>query len=245
MITIESEELYKYRYNEKESVCTIVTDNHDTVDIAVAVIGSHRKQLENYVEINPNFLNSLEPVEVEEAPEVVLRMAEAAQIAGVGPMAAVAGVLCDLAVEKMVEAGANVAVVENGGEAFISSNQPIDIVLQAGDTPLSRRIGFRIEQFPIGVATSSGKFSHAFSFGDSDAVTIFAVNAGLADAVATAVGNIIKSEDTVENGVHFALSFPGVSGALIVYHEKVGFGGELPKLIEVEPDIMEDTKTVP
>jgi len=244
MITIDSEDLYRYRYTEKESVCTIVTDNHDTVEIAVAVISSHRKQLENYVEVYPNFLNSLEPVVVEEAPEVVLRMAEAAQIAGVGPMAAVAGVLCDLAVEKMVEAGANVAVVENGGEAFIASNQPIDIALQAGDTPLSRRIGFRIEKFPIGVATSSGKFSHAFSFGDSDAVTIFAVNAGLADAVATAVGNIIKSEDTVETGIHLALSFPGVSGAFIVYDEKVGFGGELPQLIDVEPEIMEDNKTV-
>lgn len=244
MITIESKELHKYRYTEKESVCTIVTDNFDAVKIAVTAIKYQRKLLENYVEVNPEFQSSLEPIDVEEAPEVVLRMVKAGQIAGVGPMASVAGVLCDLAVEDMVEAGANVAVVENGGEAYIASNQPIDIALQAGDTPLSKRIGFRIEKFPIGVATSSGKFSHALSFGDSDAVTIFAVNAGLADAVATAVGNIIKSEETVEPGVHLALSFPGVSGAFIVYDEKVGFGGELPQLIEVEPDIMEDAKTV-
>jgi ApbE superfamily uncharacterized protein (UPF0280 family) len=244
MISIESKELHKYRYTQKESVCTIVTDNHDTVETAVVAISSHRRQLENYIEANPEFLTSLEPLEIDEAPEVVLRMAEASQIAGVGPMAAVAGVLCDIAVEEMVKAGAHVAVVENGGEAFITSNQPIDIALQAGDTPLSRRVGFRIEKFPIGVATSSGKFSHAMSFGNSDAVTIFAVNAGLADAVATAVGNIIKSEDTVETGIRLALSFPGVSGAFIVYDEKVGFGGELPKLIKVEPDITEDPKTV-
>ena len=41
-------------------------------------------------------------------------MALAAQKAGVGPMAAVAGAIADLAVEDMKRLGCEVAVVENG-----------------------------------------------------------------------------------------------------------------------------------
>jgi ApbE superfamily uncharacterized protein (UPF0280 family) len=224
----------------KESVCTIITDIEKGIETAVDSINLHRSLLENYVEINPEFKASLIPVQIGETHEIIHRMAKAANIAGVGPMAAVAGALCDLAVEEMVKIGVKVAVVENGGEAFIVSDQPIDLAIQAGDTPLSRKIGFRLEKFPIGVATSSGKFSHALSFGDSDAVTVFAVNASLADAVATRVGNVIKSEETIDSGVNLALSIPGVFGALIIYNKKVGFGGDLPQFIQIESDKTED-----
>ena len=49
-----------------------------------------------------------------------------------------------------------------------------------------------LTEFPIGVATSSGRFSHALSFGDAEAATVFCKNASLADAAATAVGNVVK-----------------------------------------------------
>ena len=88
-------------------------------------------------------------------------------------MAAVAGVLADLAVKDMLHAGCEVAVVENGGEVSAVSNMPIDVALAAGDAPLSKRFGFRLTDFPAGVATSSGRFSHALSFGDAEAATVF------------------------------------------------------------------------
>ena len=52
-----------------------------------------------------------------------------------------------------------------------------------------------LTEFPIGVATSSGRFSHALSFGDAEAATVFCKNATLADAAATAVGNMVKGLD--------------------------------------------------
>ena len=41
---------------------------------------------------------------------------------------------------------------------------------------------------------------HAISLGQSDAITIFAKNAALADAAATKIGNIVRGED-IENSI--------------------------------------------
>jgi len=183
-------------------------------------------------------LHSFEPVPVDDGPEVARLMAEASAKAGVGPMAAVAGVLADLAVEDMVGEGCKVAVVENGGEVSAVSDQPVDIALAAGDAPLSREMGFRLKEFPIGVATSSGLYSHAFSFGEAEAVTVFAVDAGLADAAATAVANLIKGDDVrgvIKQGIDRALSINGVQGIFILYRGIVGKAGQVPELIKVNP----------
>lgn len=165
-------------------------------------------------------------------------MAEASARAGVGPMAAVAGVLADLAVQEMIGSGCKVAVVENGGEVSAVSDQPIDIGFAAGDEPLSREMGFRLRKFPVGVATSSGRFSHAFSFGDAEAVTVFACDAGVADAAATAVANLIKGDDVrgvIKQGIDHALGIDGVTGVFILYRGVVGKAGQIPELIKVNP----------
>jgi ApbE superfamily uncharacterized protein (UPF0280 family) len=165
-------------------------------------------------------------------------MANAAEKAKVGPMAAVAGVLADLAVKDMLAAGCEVAVVEDGGEVSAVSNMPIDVAFAAGDEPLSKRFGFKLTDFPIGVATSSGRFSHALSFGDAEAATVFCKEAGLADAAATAVGNMVKGEDfqaAIERGITVAKSIAGVEGALILYKGNVGTWGKIPQIIKVDP----------
>lgn len=236
MISTRGTDLFKKSFEHKESRGTIISDSEDAVKAGISSIKLHRRELEKYIRAHPRFLYSLQPVHVDEGPEVVRLMAGATERAGVGPMAAVAGVLADLAVEEMVREGAEVAVVENGGEASLVSDRPIDVALSAGDSPLSKRVGFRLEHFPAGVATSSGLYSHALSFGESEAVTIFAENAGFADAAATAVGNIVKGDDqrgSIERGVERALSIEGVKGVFIVYRGVVGMGGEVPRIIGV------------
>jgi len=228
---------YKQTFNYKETNCTITADSEAAIEAATSSIKHHRLQLERYILKHPKFLHSLRPVQVNKGPTIAKSMAEAAERAGVGPMAAVAGVLADLAVENMVSIGAKVAVVENGGEVYAVSNTPINVALAAGDSPLSKRIGFRLEDFPIGIATSSGLYSHALSFGEAEAVTVFALNAGLADATATAVGNLVKGQDwhkAVERGIAKALSIEGVKGVLILYRGLVGKAGQIPKLVKVD-----------
>jgi ApbE superfamily uncharacterized protein (UPF0280 family) len=235
---MKKENLFKQAFRLKESNCTIISDKENAIEKAISSIKSHRRQLEEYIREHPRFLHSLEPVPVDDGPEVVWLMAEASAKAGVGPMAAVAGVLADLAVEEMVSGGCKVAVVEDGGEVSAVSDQPVDIALAAGDAPLSREMGFRLRKFPVGVATSSGLYSHALSFGEAEAVTVFAVDAGVADAAATAVANLIKGDDVqgvIRRGIDRALGIDGVQGVFILYRGVVGKAGQVPELIKVNP----------
>src|SRR4030042_1180829 len=65
-------------------------------DKALKSMLKHRASLERYIEHHPLFLTSLEPYQVgENAPVIVKEMAQAAQAAGVGPMAAVAGAIAE------------------------------------------------------------------------------------------------------------------------------------------------------
>lgn len=231
--------LFKQVFQFKETNCYILSDKKSAIDKATASIKHHRSELDKYVRTHQKFLYSLQPVSAKDGPLVARLMDEASERANVGPMAAVAGVLADLTVKDMVKAGCQVAVVENGGEVSAVSNRPIDIALLAGDAPLSRQIGFRLEEFPTGVATSSGLFSHALSFGEAEAVTVFAANAGLADAASTAVGNLIKGNDcqaAIERGINEALSIEGVVGVLILYKGFVGKAGKVPRIIRVHEE---------
>ncbi len=231
--------LYKETFSLKETRCTIISDLQSAIKIAAESITRNRNELEIYGDTNPKFIYTLEPYPVPKNPLVAKLMALVAQKAGVGPMAAVAGVIADLAVADMIKAGCKVAVVEDGGEISANSNMPIDVALAAGEEPLSKRFGFRLTEFPIGLATSSGRFSHALSFGKAEAATVFCKDAGLADAVATAVGNMVKGENAetgIQAGIRTALSIEGVEGVLILYKGQVGTAGKIPQIIRVDPN---------
>jgi ApbE superfamily uncharacterized protein (UPF0280 family) len=229
--------LFKQKFILKESQCTIISDRQQAIQAATESIKRNRQELEIYVRTNPRFLYTLKPIPPPEKPLIAKMMAEAAQKANVGPMAAIAGAIADLAVEDMSRAGCETAVVEDGGEISARSNIPVDVAVAAGDEPLSKHFGFRLADFPIGVATSSGRFSHALSFGDAEAATVFCKNATLADAAATAVGNVVKGEDVraaINEGIRTGLSIKGVDGVLIIYKGEVGTAGKIPQIIKVE-----------
>lgn len=226
----------KENFNLKESQCTLISDSPQAIEAAKESIRRNRFELELYVRANPKFLYTLTPITAPEKPLVARMMAEAATKADVGPMAAVAGAIADLAVTNMKQTGCRVAVVENGGEIMADADQPVDVAVIAGEEPLSRRFGFRLTEFPIAIATSSGRFSHALSFGDAEAATVFAKNATLADAVATAVGNAVKGEDTqagIQAGIKRGLSVEGIEGVIVIYKGQVGTGGRIPQIIKV------------
>jgi uncharacterized protein len=229
--------LLKENFTLKEAQCTIISDRQEAIQAAKESIKRNYQTLELYVRANPKFLYTLTPIAVPEKPLVVKLMAHAAEKASVGPMAAVAGAIADLAVEDMKRLGCEVAVVEDGGEISATSNQPVDVAIAAGEEPLSKRFGFRLTEFPIGVATSSGRFSHALSFGDAEAAVVFCKNATLADAAATAVGNVVKGEDAeagIRAGISKGLSIEGVEGMLIIYKGQVGTAGKIPQIIKIE-----------
>jgi ApbE superfamily uncharacterized protein (UPF0280 family) len=233
-----TENLIKRVFTYKEAQCTIISDQQNAIVIAEESIKRNYQELQNYVKTNPKFQYTLKPLPIPDKPLVAKLMAQAAQKADVGPMAAVAGVIADLAVQDMIQAGACVAVVEDGGEISVQSNIPVDVAVAMGSEPLSRRFGFRLTEFPFGLATSSGRFSHALSFGDAEAAIIFCRDAGLADAAATAVCNVVKGEDAkvaIGAGIERALTIEGVDGTMIIYKGQVGTAGKIPEIIKIDP----------
>ncbi len=233
-----TKKLLKETFALKETQCTIISDKAEGIKAAKESIARSRQELEIYIKTNPKFLYTLKPYPPPQKPLVAKLMAQAAHQADVGPMAAVAGAIADLAVDEMKRVGCEVAVVEDGGEISAASNAPVDVAVAAGDEPLSRRFGFRLTEFPIGVATSSGRFSHALSFGDAEAATVFCRNAGLADAAATAVGNAVKGDAVagIKAGINRGMAIEGVEGVLIIFMGKVGMAGKIPEIIKVEPE---------
>ena len=77
--------------------------------------------------------------------------------------------------------------------------------------------------------------------GDADSVTVFADNAGLADAVATAAANNVVGEPgfDVKAGVDAALSIEGVHGVLVIRDEQVSIGGRLPQMVSIGASLNE------
>jgi hypothetical protein len=65
----------------------------------------------------------------------------------------------------------------------------------------------------------------SLSFGRANAVCILAKSSALADAAATAVGNIVKEEKDIELGLERGREITGVLGTLIIIGEKMGVWG--------------------
>ena len=189
----------------------------------------YRSILEKYIAGHPEFLTSLNPVEVEpDAPMIIKDMAEGARKARVGPMASVAGAVAKFIGEELSEYSPNV-IIENGGDIYVRTTRERIIGIYAGESPLSGKIGIEISpgDTPCGICTSSGTVGHSLSFGKADAVTIVATSASIADAVATACGNTIQTPDDIEKGLAIASKIDGVTGAIIIIGDRIGVWGSV------------------
>jgi hypothetical protein len=189
----------------------------------------YRNQLETYIATNSDFERSLIPVqEVSHAPEIIREMIRTSGLAGVGPMAAVAGAMAQSVSKDLLQLS-NEVIVENGGDIYLATTKKRIIGIYAGASPLSMKIGIVIEpgETPLGICTSSGTVGHSLSFGKSDAVCVLSKSAALADAAATAVGNIVREKKDIERGLERGKEIEGVSGVLIIVGEKMGAWGDI------------------
>ena len=193
-------------------------------------LAEQRQDLKEYIKRYPAFVTTLEPWDQAEeiVPYAVKAMCEAARLAGVGPMAAVAGFFAEQ-VGLYLSSFSSDVLVENGGDIWLKSTQPRNICIYAGNSPFSQRIGLEIkaETTPLGICTSSGTVGHSLSFGSADAVVILASSAVLADAVATATCNLVQEEADLAKAVEWAVAIPGVLGAVAILADKMAVQGEI------------------
>ena len=193
------------------------------------VVIQERTQLEAYIGGHPDFLTTLVPWPADPfAPAVVREMIEAAAVAGVGPMAAVAGALAARVGRHLAPLSPEV-IVENGGDIFLAIKHPATVALFAGASPLSHRVGLNLDPSlsPLGVCTSSASVGHSLSFGRADAACVLADSAALADAAATAMGNRVQGPDSMAPALAWVATLPGILGAVIIVGEKLGAWGQV------------------
>lgn len=185
-----------------------------------------RKELDGYIDTSPSFLTSFEPIIDEAATGIVRKMIDASSMAGVGPMATVAGAVADeVGAFLSYEFGCKEAIVENGGDIFIKVQEPITISVYAGHSPLSGKIGLFIPTGVCGVCTSSATVGPSISLGNADAVTVVSKTSAVADAFATFYGNQVKQKDDVEKVLRETLHLQ-VDTLLIVMEDIMGIAGK-------------------
>lgn len=196
---------------------------------ALRLVLKYRGILERYIERYPLFLTSLEPIAVgDDAPQIIKLMSESTSKVGVGPMASVAGAIAEFVGNELLAYSPEI-IIENGGDIFLRSLKTRLVGIYAGESPLSGKIGLEIngQDTPLGICTSSGTVGHSLSFGKADAVVTLAKSATFADAIATAIGNMIVRCDDIPKGIEFAKGVEGLLGVVIIKGDKVGLWGKV------------------
>lgn len=189
-----------------------------------------RAELSGYIRNDPYFLHVLEPYSLlPGAPQIAVDMAAAAEKAGVGPMAAVAGAVArDVGRFIAEKTGCNKLVVENGGDIYIRGDHPLTVAVYGGDSPLSEKVGIRVNvSGELGVCTSSGTVGHSLSFGAADAVAVISDDAAVADAFATAYCNQVKCREDISQVLEKARNRPDIKGIVIIVGDALGAWGHL------------------
>ena len=230
---VKTDDLIKFEVIVKETDLLVRAERDLSKETRESIL-KYRYQLETYIAMNPEFQKSLIPLKGDsDVPEIVREMIRTSQLAHVGPMAAVAGAMAESVSKDLVKLSKEV-IVENGGDIYLSTSKERTIGIYAGDSPLSLKIGIviRPEETPLGICTSSGTVGHSLSFGKADAVCILSRSAALADAAATAVGNIIQEKKEIELGLERGKEIEGVLGTLIIVGEMMGVWGNI-KLIQL------------
>lgn len=219
----------------RQTFATILADEPAHVEAAKAGILAARQDLEAYIARDPFFAATFDPYTPDCDDRVIVRMAEAARKAGVGPMAAVAGAIAWAGVEAMQEAGASFGVIDNGGDIALLSNRMVRVGVHAGEADLSDRIAFVIppQDRILGICTSSATVGPSISFGIADAVTIFSPDVALADAWATSVCNQIRPNDI---SVLDRVDPAEVTGIFAIMGEKTVTWGAVPPVVPAVVD---------
>ncbi|MCL1984398.1 MAG: UPF0280 family protein, partial [Methanomassiliicoccaceae archaeon] len=165
---------------------------------------------------------------------VVRRMCDASLAANVGPMAAVAGAIAEYAVKKMSAAGAVYAIVDNGGDIAMISDRYVIIGMYADVK--GHRLSLKVPPTDriLGICSSSASVGPSVSFGRSDISTVISNDVSLADACATRLGNMIKSEDDMTGPLEHICSVEGVIGCLAYCNEMLAVCGDVPDLVSSE-----------
>jgi len=189
-----------------------------------------RQEFNDYYRIDPDFFASLKPViTAKAASNYFSRMCKTSSQTGVGPMAGIAGLFAEEAGKQLLEKfSIRELVIENGGDCFISVQEPLTVHIFAGESPLSEKVGIILENgsSSLGICTSSGRVGFSKSFGKADAVMVVSPDTVLADQYATAICNQIQSSEDIEKKLDVVEQNDELYAVAIIMGDKIGYRGD-------------------
>lgn len=233
---VNTEKLRTFQIVVKETDLLVHAERELAAETRELVL-EHRRYIEAFINAHPDFAATLNPWHLDGlAPQIVADMINAGANAGVGPMAAVAGAIAEHVGRGLLRITSQV-IVENGGDVFMKTAAPVTVGILAGKSPLSMQLGIRLgcDQQPAAVCTSSGTVGHSLSFGKADAVCVIAESCAVADAAATAIGNLVTSPASINGGIAAGRKIKNIDGIIIVCGSKIGIWGDLELVPLITP----------
>ncbi len=221
-------DLVGFRVQIRETDLYILAQRDLTAE-ATRVARRARATIEAWIESNPEFARSLEPLFAPvDAPRIIREMYAVSHAADVGPMASVAGAIAEAVARALVSQSPEV-IVENGGDTYLMGNRERVAAVFAGKSPLSNRIALVIPpgRLPLAVCTSSATVGPSLSLGRADAAVVVSESGALADAVASAVGNRVRTADDLPAAVDLGSQIEGVVHVIAIMGDRMAAWGEL------------------
>ncbi|UUX92898.1 UPF0280 family protein [Methanoplanus endosymbiosus] len=228
--------MIRKHFQYKSTITTIISDRQEYIEAAEEAMVAARQEIESIIVREPLFLPAIAPLKISSDSGIIMKMADAAFSAGTGPMASVAGTIAWEGVTAMKKAGAECAVIDNGGDIAILSDRQMKIGLFCGNAEISGKIAFLMppKREICGICTSSATVGPSISFGIADSVTVFSENVSLADAWATALCNILTPENAdyeLEN-----IAEKDIDGVFVVIGDEIFSWGSVPEVVSAEFD---------
>ena len=230
-------DIMKCHFEVGETAVTVISDER-YIKVAEEAIFEARERILRKISEDPFFMTTYDPYPVsDDDDELIRRMCEVSQKAGVGPMAGVAGAVAVFAVERMCGAGADYAIVENGGDIALRIDRDINVGVFQDDEKF-RELAFRIPKRDgiFGICSSSGKIGPSVSFGSTGISTVFSDDVILADACATALGNLVNDGEGKEmsDALERIGRIEGVDGCVCISNGLLAMFGDVPEMIRAD-----------
>ncbi|MCL2785839.1 MAG: UPF0280 family protein [Methanomassiliicoccaceae archaeon] len=226
--------MIREHFEAGQTAVTIIAEQ-EYMSIAKGAVFEARSQIISKIARDPFFRTTYDPYEAsEDDGHIVKRMCTASVPANVGPMAAVAGAIAEHVVQRMKDAGARYAIVDNGGDIAMICDRTVHIGLYADVG--GRRLSLRIPPTDdiVGICSSSASVGPSVSFGRSDISTVISSDVALADACATALGNVIDGRNGIEGHLEMICNIDNITGCLAYCDGMLGICGDVPEIVSCE-----------
>lgn len=218
-----------------ETAVTIISDG-SFMKVAEDAVFEAREVIMGKIAEDPFFGITYDPYPPnDEDHDLIKRMCRSSVKAGVGPMAGIAGAIAVHAVEKMSEAGATFAIVDNGGDIALRIDRGVKVGIFQDDPKMNEMALYVPKRNGIfGICSSSGRIGPSVSFGHSGICTVFSDDVVLADACATALGNLIVKGEKQEmiDALDRMCGIDGVEGCMSSANRLFAVKGNVPELVK-------------